>query len=665
MSAVCTAPPGIMEPYFASAWGVPGADYDQLNYGGEVAQPLDDQLLVKPDPNQPARPLHTYMAPLSLDNQAVAAVVRPPSPPPSKKIDMRLAQPGTEESKPGYLTPLASYTGELWSVYAYGQELIRVAQTFWYFWYADMFSQSSSAAAAALVNRNRRMSEDILSSTSRPFDSEGRARHPIPINPNLPFCQFVFSVLHSTQVSFSVTILALMYTYKYKKILALGQRQPFPREVSEAQGFVTGLMLANKYLDDNTYTNTTWAQFLGMPVKDVNDYELEWLDALEFNLCVSTSEFETWRSMLDAHVRSRERGDNATLSGSSFVFPQPGARARSASPPLPFYNNGTSCNQQALKRSAKDAFSADVLHNAGMYEAARLGPRKASLVASQVPVTALPTPAPSVPSISPTTAAYPTLARSSSLNRQIARLPVNGQRSSAGQEQMAHEVADLRQAAMANNWGAYQQVAEPIDFAHEDRWRMAPVQPRLYFLQAAATPQFGPDPRYHKAIPHYLDSGYGSAFDYANNPYAMAAAAAAAQEVMDVDQGQVELASPTDAMYANTQPQQDAMHPIGQPPSQVFRAMTMPNPVSSVPTHFANPQPAPFANAGPPGYAYGWEMAQPQAQPVWARQHAWRPGHGARWSSGSDDAFMAMHSHPMSHAAAMSQWSTPTVHASY
>lgn len=650
-----------MEPYLVPSWGVPGTEYDLLNYGQDLAQPMDDQLLVKAGSNQISRPLHTYMAPLSLDT--ASAIPRPPSPPPSKKIDMRLAQPGTEESKPGYLTPLASYTGVShcfvgWGSSATGAtgsnetQLTYPAQTFWYFWYADMFSHSAPAAAPGRINR--RMSEDILSSMSRPFDAEGRARHPIPMNPNLPFCQFVFSVLHSTQVSFSVTILALMYTYKYKKCLAVGQRQPFHREVSEAQGFVTGLMLANKYLDDNTYTNTTWAQFLNIPVKDVNDYELEWLDALEFNLCVSTAEFESWRSMLDAHVRSRERGDS--ISG--YVFPQSGGRARSASPPLAFYNSPGS--QQALKRTAKDAFSADVLHNAGMYEAARLGSRKASLAGAQFPITALPTPAPSVPSVSPTARPYPTLARSSSLNRQIARLPVNGQhRSSAGQEQMAHDIADLRQAALANNWGAYQQAAEPIDFTQDERWRMAPQQQRLYFLQAAATPQFGPDARYHKAIPHYLDAGYGSAFDYGNNPYTMAAAAAAAaagQDLMDIDQGQFELASPTDPLYPA---HQDAM--VG--PQIAYRAMTMPNPVPAVPTHFSNPQPAPFANAGPPGYAYGWQMAQPQAQPVWARQHAWRPGHGNRWSSGSDDAYLAMHPPPMCHTAAASQWSTPAVHA--
>ncbi|CAK9779384.1 hypothetical protein CC85DRAFT_305130 [Cutaneotrichosporon oleaginosum] len=632
------APSAIMEPsYFQTSWGAPAPEHDQLGYSGPE-MPMEDAL-IKAELNQ-SRPVHSAFQALSINSAVPAPTVmsRPLSPPPSStKIDMRLAEPGSDESKPGYMTPLANYT----------------ATTFWYFWHADMFSATLAQSPNWMA---RRQSKDIRKSNSRPFDNEGRAIHPIPINPNLAFCQFVFSVLHSTQVSFSVTILALIYTYKYKKCVALGRRPPFPREVSEAQGFVTGLMLANKYLDDNTYTNTTWAQFLGIPVKDVNDYELEWLDALHFSLRVETREFDGWRSMLDTHIRS-QHGD--ALSG--YVFPATNGRARSASPPMGL-QNGAVANQQALKRTAKDAFSADVLHNAAMYEAARLGTRKASLSAPQFPFTALPTPAPSIPSVSPTGPTYPTLARSSSLSRQIAPLPANGsQRSSAGQEQMAPEVADLRQAALANNhWGTQQHVTEPIDFAQEERWRMAPTQQRLYFLQAAATPQFGPDPRYHKAIPHYLDAGHESGFGY--NPYAMPTVAAPmAAEAMDVDQRQVNLASPVDPLYPaqSQQPQQHqgAMQIAQQ---QAYRGMSLP--VAPVPTHFVNPQPAPFANAGPPGYAYG-SYGWP-APGTWRQQH-WRPGHAQRWSSGSDDAYLAMQPPSLCHPAALSQWSTPAVHPAY
>lgn len=98
----------MMEQYLKSTWNGGGGDYVPSYNDVLPAPPMEDQLLVKAGPNAPARPLHMFMAPLTLDSMPV-------SPPPSKRIDMRLAQPGTEESKPGYLTPLAQYTGSFLS----------------------------------------------------------------------------------------------------------------------------------------------------------------------------------------------------------------------------------------------------------------------------------------------------------------------------------------------------------------------------------------------------------------------------------------------------------------------------------------------------------------------------------------------------------------------
>ncbi|KAL1407100.1 hypothetical protein Q8F55_006514 [Vanrija albida] len=638
----------IMDGY-ANAWDANGnADYDP-SY--DMPPMIEDPLLVKGAAATEAAPLHTYMAPLSLN-----AAPSLPSPPPSKRIDMRLAQPGTEESKPGYLTPLASYT----------------AETFWYFWYAVI---------SPIDTAGRRVSNFHSTTTAEPFDSEGRPRHainagllPHQLQPNLAFRQFVYSVLHSTQVSFSVTILALMYTYKYKKIMALGQRLPFKHEVSEAQGFVTGLMLANKYLDDNTYTNTTWAQFLGIPVKDVNEYELDWLDALRFNLSVKPDDFENWRSMLDAHVRSRERDDALAAMAVADPF-SPGVRARSASPPLGYFDVAAQ-DASLRKRSAKDAFSADVLHNTGMYEAARLGARKASFVQGYPGVsTALPTPTPSV--LSPTNlvghSSGSSLGRSNSLNRQIARLP-NGRRDSSGQDQIATATMDLRHAVAANTLNSWvyptPAATEPIQFDKDERWRQAAArQHRLYFLQAAATPQFGPDPRYHKAIPHYVDPSTGYGYT------AAAVAQYGTQEIMDVDHlaNEINLASPTDVAMAQQQQQQQLLMQMQQPQPAVASAyLPVAQPVLH--PHFHNPQPAQFANAGPPGYAYGapaWfqpqqqqppQQLQPQPQQPWVATRHWRAGHTSRWSTSSDEGYMNLRPPPICNS--VSEWSTP-LHAGY
>ncbi|ORE07079.1 hypothetical protein BCV72DRAFT_112739 [Rhizopus microsporus var. microsporus] len=57
-------------------------------------------------------------------------------------------------------------------------------------------------------------------------------------------------------------------------------------------------MLANKYLDDNTFTNKTWSEVSGMKVTDLNIMELEFLDVLQFRLSIKKEEYERWRIAL-------------------------------------------------------------------------------------------------------------------------------------------------------------------------------------------------------------------------------------------------------------------------------------------------------------------------------------------------------------------------------
>lgn len=67
---------------------------------------------------------------------------------------------------------------------------------------------------------------------------------------------------------------------------------------SEYRLFTVALMLANKYLDDNTFTNKTWSEVSGMKVTDLNIMELEFLDVLQFKLSIKKEEYERWRMAL-------------------------------------------------------------------------------------------------------------------------------------------------------------------------------------------------------------------------------------------------------------------------------------------------------------------------------------------------------------------------------
>lgn len=50
-------------------------------------------------------------------------------------------------------------------------------------------------------------------------------------------------------------------------------------------------MLANKILDDHTYTNKTWSDVSGLPLVMLNDAEMEFLKGMDFDLHVSQTAY--------------------------------------------------------------------------------------------------------------------------------------------------------------------------------------------------------------------------------------------------------------------------------------------------------------------------------------------------------------------------------------
>ncbi|PHH87101.1 hypothetical protein CDD83_9311 [Cordyceps sp. RAO-2017] len=124
---------------------------------------------------------------------------------------------------------------------------------------------------------------------SRPFNS------PIPRLPNLakPFDQFrkwVYNVLSTTQVTQNVIFLALLFIYRLK----MSTPQIKGRAGSEYRLLTVALMLGNKFLDDNTYTNKTWAEVSCFAVQEIHVMEVEFLSNMRYNLLASKDEWEDW-----------------------------------------------------------------------------------------------------------------------------------------------------------------------------------------------------------------------------------------------------------------------------------------------------------------------------------------------------------------------------------
>ncbi|CAG8491777.1 4451_t:CDS:2 [Diversispora eburnea] len=134
----------------------------------------------------------------------------------------------------------------------------------------------------------------------------------IDYQPTDAFKKFCRDVISATQVSHSVILLSLLYTARMKMNYPTIKGQ----NGSEYRTFTCALMLANKFLDDNTYTNKTWSEVTNIPVTEINMMEKEFLSSLDYQLYVSEQQYFEW--VLPPLKRSVEEAfvDGMTVSPS-------------------------------------------------------------------------------------------------------------------------------------------------------------------------------------------------------------------------------------------------------------------------------------------------------------------------------------------------------------
>ncbi|KAG8969797.1 hypothetical protein FRC03_000623 [Tulasnella sp. 419] len=121
--------------------------------------------------------------------------------------------------------------------------------------------------------------------------------------PSPAFVDFLHKLLTTTQVSQSVIVLALHYVYRLKK------SNPYikGKEGSELRLAVTALILANKFLDDNTYTNKTWSDISSISLLEINQMEREFLQGVDNRLYVDVATYESWLQLLHGLLAAKER----------------------------------------------------------------------------------------------------------------------------------------------------------------------------------------------------------------------------------------------------------------------------------------------------------------------------------------------------------------------
>lgn len=124
--------------------------------------------------------------------------------------------------------------------------------------------------------------------------------------PTTGFRKWVTTILSTTLVAQNVVLLALLFVYRLKKLNPGVKGKPG----SEYRLLTVALMLGNKFLDDNTYTNKTWAEVSGINVAEVHIMEVEFLSNMKYNLFTCADDWSKWQSLLGKYASFFDKATN-------------------------------------------------------------------------------------------------------------------------------------------------------------------------------------------------------------------------------------------------------------------------------------------------------------------------------------------------------------------
>ncbi|KXT12343.1 hypothetical protein AC579_7638 [Pseudocercospora musae] len=185
----------------------------------------------------------------------------------------------------------------------------------------------------------------ILLQPSRPLSPDAK--------PTTGFRKWVTTILSTTMVAQNVVLLALLFIYRLKKLNPTVRGKPG----SEYRLLTVALMLGNKFLDDNTYTNKTWAEVSGINVAEVHIMEVEFLSNMKYCLFTSEQDWAEWQSLLGRFAQFFEKASR----------PQPAAPIL---PPASSLNLPIALPSPPGSNQASPPFPPELIHNVAYNNAA-------------------------------------------------------------------------------------------------------------------------------------------------------------------------------------------------------------------------------------------------------------------------------------------------------
>jgi len=123
---------------------------------------------------------------------------------------------------------------------------------------------------------------------------------------NLPLRTYIQEILKRTKTSFSTLQVALYYLLLIRtSIPTFDFTREQPRDMAAIRGFQCGrrmflaaIILASKYLQDRNYTSNAWSKITSLPVNEINENEMEFLSAIDWQLHMTETKFDRWQNIL-------------------------------------------------------------------------------------------------------------------------------------------------------------------------------------------------------------------------------------------------------------------------------------------------------------------------------------------------------------------------------
>ncbi len=113
---------------------------------------------------------------------------------------------------------------------------------------------------------------------------------------------FVSETLRRSKSSYSTLQVALYYLILLKpKILSITQLETAtPNCLLDCprRTFLTSLIVSAKYLQDQTYSLKSWSRITGLRLKEIKNYELQFLKAIKYDLYIKKDVYYKWSSLL-------------------------------------------------------------------------------------------------------------------------------------------------------------------------------------------------------------------------------------------------------------------------------------------------------------------------------------------------------------------------------